>query len=523
MSKGWRVGLALLVLAAARVGVAPAERCPSVGGDDARAAVAAGVRWLADGQKADGRYTYLRTEDGEELGGYNVVRHAGVQLALEQAARRGDELAAATAAEGRAWALDHLVAAGGGLALPELDGNARTGASALFARSLLERREATGARDADEVLRQLGRFLRSQVDGQGAVAAAWDRRTDAPVPGTRDKFFTGQVLWALTGIADIGLGEGNRATLRRLGDYLPVRDEVEGFEPPVSDHWAAYAYDGLGLERMTVAQVAHAHRVADLIGLQVRGESTRWRGGPVSVIRGGAASGSGVGTLGEGGAALLRLFGEGDLPGMAERLRCNSGMLVERQADDGAWYRDGVTRMDDQQHSISALLAALPVLDAGGDAVGGGAESHPLLWILLAGLVFAHPFRPGRRSGGTVLLWGWAASCLVVLSGPVLDALDVSPASARGAAGAAVALGALAVLAAPAAAATSSLGAAAAGLAALALGADDGATALLAVGVAVGAEVLVPRRLRGRFPASAAAVVALLLAVDLLVDGILGV
>jgi hypothetical protein len=520
---GVRAFVAILVLAAARVGVAPAEHCPRIGPDDARAAVAAGVGWLAEGQKADGRYTYLVTEDGEDLGGYNVVRHGGVQLALEQAAARGDERAEATAARGRAWALDHLVPAGGGLALPELDGDARTGASALFARSLLERRAATGSREHDDVLRGLGRFLRSQVDQRGAVSAVWDHRADAPVPGTRDKFFTGQVLWALTGIADVGLGEGDDATLRRLGDYLPVRDEVEGFEPPVSDHWAAYAYDGLGRDRMTGPQVAHARRVADLIGLQVRGESSRWRGGLVSVLRGGQASGSGVGTLGEGGAALLRVFGEDDLPGMAERLRCNSGMLVERQADDGAWYRDGVTRMDDQQHAISALLGALPVLDVGADAVGGGAESHPVLWLVLAGLVVANPFRPGRRSLRTVVVGKWVALPLIAFSGPVLDALDVSPASARGAAGAALALSALAVLAAPAAAATASIVAAASGLAALALGADDGAMALVALTVALLAELSVPDRLRTRFAASVAAVGALLLATDLLVDGILGV
>ena len=263
--------------------------------------------------------------------------------------------------------------------------------------------------------------------------------------------------------------------------------------------------------------------MADLIGLQVRGESTRWRGGLQGTIRGGQASGSGVGTLGEGGAALLRLFGEDDLPGMAERLRCNSGMLVERQAADGAWYREGVTRMDDQQHSISALLAAMPLLDANAAAVGGGAESHPVLWLLLLGLVVANPFRPGRRSLPTVVAGKWATILLVVLSGPILDALDLSPASARGAAGAALALSALVVLVAPSAAATSGVVAATTGLVALAVGADDGAVALLAVTVGALAELVVPARLRTRLTASVAAVAALLLAADLLVDGILGV
>ena len=372
------------------------------------------------------------------------------------------------------------------------------------------------------MLVDLGRFLASQVDGTGAVSSVWDRSTDAPVPDLHDKFFTGQVLWALNGLADVGLDDGDGDALRRVGDYLPRRDELEDIEPPVSDHWAAYAYDGLGLDRMTPLQVAHAERVADLIGLQVRGESTQWRGGLISVIRGGHTSGSGVGTLGEGGAALLRLFGEDELPGMAERLRCNSGMLVERQADDGAWYRDGVTRMDDQQHSISALLAALPVLSADADAVGGGAEEHSLLWLLVAAVVVANPFRPGRARGGAFgAMVG--AGLLVIFSGPLLDGLDMSPASARAAAGAALGAAALAGLAAPSSAATSGIVTAAAGLVALALGADDGASALLAVLVAAFVAVSLPKRLRTGVTARAAAVVALLLAADLLVDGIMGI
>ena len=45
-------------------------------------------------------------------------------------------------------------------------------------------------------------------------------------------------------------------------------------------------------------------------------------------------------------------------------------MLVHRQTHsddprtDGAWFRLGVTQVDDEQHAISALLAALPVIEA---------------------------------------------------------------------------------------------------------------------------------------------------------------
>ena len=60
---------------------------------------------------------------------------------------------------------------------------------------------------------------------------------------------------------------------------------------------------------------------------------------------------------------------------LAERVACAAGMLVERQvlspdqypradpaAVTGAWFRLGVTRMDDQQHTLSALILLAPHL-----------------------------------------------------------------------------------------------------------------------------------------------------------------
>jgi hypothetical protein len=51
------------------------------------------------------------------------------------------------------------------------------------------------------------------------------------------------------------------------------------------------------------------------------------------------------------------------------RLACVAGLLVARQVHDpdprldGAWFRGHDTEVDDQQHAISALLVALPVLE----------------------------------------------------------------------------------------------------------------------------------------------------------------
>jgi hypothetical protein len=89
-----------------------------------------------------------------------------------------------------------------------------------------------------------------------------------------------------------------------------------------------------------------------------------------------------MGTWVEALDSLWRLAGKdprlADMrPKLAERAKCGAGMLVERQTtaagaaskprpdlDVGAWFRDGVTRMDDQQHSISGLVRSRQVLDA---------------------------------------------------------------------------------------------------------------------------------------------------------------
>jgi hypothetical protein len=56
---------------------------------------------------------------------------------------------------------------------------------------------------------------------------------------------------------------------------------------------------------------------------------------------------------------------------LEDRLQCGAGILAERQEDaagaaewpapdlvEGAWFRENLTRMDDQQHALSGLLLA---------------------------------------------------------------------------------------------------------------------------------------------------------------------
>lgn len=515
-----RAGLAtVLVLTGARVGVAPAERCPDVDVAQVRAAAEAAVGWLVEHQEPDGRFAYAVDAAGRDLGGYSAVRHAGVLLSLEQAAAADVPGARLAAERARRWALGQLVRSVDGRAVAETDGSVRAGATALLAIALVEAGDvADGA-----LLRDLGRFLAGQVDRDGAVLARWDPSTEAPVPGVFDRFFTGEVLWALHRIDGEVDDPAISAAASAVGGYVPVRDDAEGRFPPVSDHWAAYAYAELGLDRLSSAQRDHADRLAGIIGVQVRVESTRWDGGLQRTLRGGPAVGSGVGTLGEGASALLRLFGEDGAPGLSSRVRCTAGMLVERQATDGAWYTRGATRMDDQQHALSALLAAPAVFADEREPVGGGEEPRGLAWLLLAAVAVGGVLRPGPRAVGSVLGWAAVAAATVAVAGPVLDALDVSPASARMAAGTGVVVAGIGVLAAPSSSVTTGLVAAGAGLLALSTGVDDGLVAVVAVVVAALVGLAVPAAWRRPLVARLAAGAAVLLGFDLLVDGVLGV
>lgn len=364
----WVAGLAVVVAAA------QPESCPTVSADEARAAAQAGVDWIGDNQAADGHflYRYDRVEH-EVQPGYNYVRHAGMLLALEQGAAAGLEGAAETAARGFAFVEDHLTDLPDGRTAFTAD----TGGTGLLVAALVEHRRLTGDHSQDELLTDLGRFLETTVTDEGAIVALWDLAADAPVAGTRSPFFTGEILWALARLHAEFPGEGWDVPARRVSTYLATeRDDAERRLPPVSDHWGAYGWDEIAAwpARLTEDELAYARRQAALFGLQVRYESQRRASGLVHLTRGPLAPPAGLGTIGEGLGGIRRLAEreprlEVDRDDVDERLACVAGMLVARQTQsddarlDGAWFRGAVTQIDDQQHAVSALLAALPVLE----------------------------------------------------------------------------------------------------------------------------------------------------------------
>lgn len=372
------VGLRLLIL--------QPERCGAITAQDVRTAAAATVGWLTANQAEDGEWLYrYDARADKDLGGYNITRHAGLTLSLYQAGADGLADALETADRGSSWLLERLVEAGGGVTVDEPGASTvPVGASALWAVALAERRLLTGEDHFDEVLRGLGTFLASQVEASGAVSERWSRQDDSPVAGSYSVFYTGEAYFALARLGRIFPGEGFGDAADRVGHYLATeRDDAEDRFPPVSDHWAAYGLSETAQRRhLDATELEYAVRLGKIFGPQIRYASQRTESWFTHRTRGRQTLGAGLGTLGEGTTSLWLVTQlEDDASGLeaaAERSRCVAGLLVERQIDAvearefadpervaGAWFQFGVTQMDDQQHTLSALIRTLPILEGG--------------------------------------------------------------------------------------------------------------------------------------------------------------
>ncbi|HML98227.1 MAG TPA: hypothetical protein PKD75_07070 [Tepidiformaceae bacterium] len=361
------------------------QYCPAIDADGARASARAAASWIERNQLPDGTYVYeYRKDDNANLGGYNVVRHAGVTMSLYQLAAAGDMQILAAADRGLAWMNRNLYRNNGWVALQDpADGGIRLGASALMLAGVMQRRLATGDYRYDELARSLARGLLALQLPDGAFLNRWNPAANAPVPGERSKYATGEAFWALTLMHRVFPGEGWDQPAWLTADYLALhRDEVEQQKyPPWADQWAAYGLGEMATWPLEDHHIAYARSLAERFGLLVRVESQRRDNRLSKLIHGRQARAAGMGTWVEGLTSLHRLAvidpRMSDLePKIAERIACGAGMLAGRQyssADaavyaepprvEGAWFTEGVTRMDDQQHALSGLLYAAPIIE----------------------------------------------------------------------------------------------------------------------------------------------------------------
>ena len=154
----------MLVLGGLRAFVVQAEQCGDPTATELRASADAAVGWFVRNQRDDGSWLYRYDRDTDsDVGGYNITRHAGVTMSLEQAAGAGlaeSEAAAAAAERGIEWALGRMYEGPGWSAFAgESDGSFGSGASALLTAALVLRRDRTGDDRYDEALGELGAFL----------------------------------------------------------------------------------------------------------------------------------------------------------------------------------------------------------------------------------------------------------------------------------------------------------------------------------------------------------------------------
>ena len=382
-----------IVAGALRVSVAAPEACGDRPSHDLRAAAGAAIGWVQRAQLDDGRYVYLYDAESDDLArDYNDVRHAGVTMALYQSAGRGgDEQTLAAADAGLEWMRRRLVRHERWAALLAPGASrAKLGASALMLVGLAERRLATGDESYDPLMRELGSFLASMQRSDGGFYVAWRVLAAAPDREGTSRYYPGEALWALALLHEALPGEGWDRYARAAADFVTSsRDELEGVRfPPLADQWAAYGLAEMAEWGLSDDQAAYARRLAGRFGVLVRAEAKKQHGGPATLVFGRDARAAGVGTWVEGLAALWRLSVAderlADLrPRLEQRLACAAGILASRQMDEraagayprpqlveGAWFSDGATRMDDQQHAFSGLLYAA-------DAADGRARREP--------------------------------------------------------------------------------------------------------------------------------------------------
>ncbi|MGH8836133.1 MAG: hypothetical protein ACRDWG_14225 [Actinomycetes bacterium] len=466
-------GLALLAVATAvALVLAPPERCPAVTTADLRAAATNTVNWFVRNQQPDGAWLYEYNRDtARTTPDYSVVRHSGVVMGLYRAASAGIPGAMELADRGLAWSSRRLVERNGWAAI-SYGGQIPVGAVALLTAGLAERRIETGDTRYDDLLRRLGQFLVAQTQDSGAVLARYDPGLAGPVPGEYSKYYTGEAYYALARLHTLFPNGGWGAVADRIGAYLATRrDQVEDYWPPLPDHWAAYGLaetvsfdERTAAEPLTEDELAYARRQAGLFSDPVRWVSQQ--AGPWGrLVRGSRElRGGGYGSIGEALTGLWVVASADermtDLRArIAQRATCIAGLAVHAQNDSaeadrfrepgrvqGAWFSNGVTRMDDQRHALSALLRAIPIVEASAASDAGVGRQAPPVSLLIVALVTAvnparaafgvprrdrsTPDAPGLAAlGGLIALGGVLVAAL--LANLYFDATGVSEAALR--------------------------------------------------------------------------------------------
>ena len=224
----------------------------------------------------------------------------------------------------------------------------------------------------DRLLRGIARFLVAQERADGSVLEYWEP-VDAAAGARRLREVLDRrgLLRAGADAEDLPRGRLGAAA-HRVADYLATRrDAAEGYSSRQPDHWAAYGLEELGAGRAD----RHARRTTRAGSPATSGS---WSGSSRSTPAGSStrsrSRARSSGRSGRATAALWRLAGERSaarrpagrsrradlLPGGDPRRAPGRGDRPDPRAR-GAWFADGYTQMDDQQHAMAALIGAREV------------------------------------------------------------------------------------------------------------------------------------------------------------------
>ena len=268
----------------------------------------------AQAVSSEGRYLYIYDAAHDITpDDYNEVRHAGVTMALFQAAGRDGDLEALAAADRAVeWMTAHLYRRDGWAALTDEAGaRAKVGSTALMVVALAERRLATGDTRHDALMRELGAFLAAMQRPDGGFLVAWEIAAGEPDRVGTSRYYPGEALWALALLHEAFPGEGWDEHARAASIFITTRrDEVEGvLFRPLPDHWAAYGLAEMAEWGLSEPEIEYARRLAGRFGLLIRVETQRQHGlfgGPGRLFRDEVPA-SAFGTWIEGMSALWRL------------------------------------------------------------------------------------------------------------------------------------------------------------------------------------------------------------------------
>ncbi len=370
----------LLTIGSLRATLLAAEICPTSTKDELHLSAKEAADWIVQNQSADGRYLYeLKISDTGSptlSGEYNLVRHAGTTMALYQMVEAGEPQYLEAADAGLQYLLDRSIVTDEILVVAEGSANAKLGTASLVAISLIKRRAATGDSKYDPTLIMLGNFIITMQREDGSMLYLWDQQTSSPVPGVTSLFATGEALWAIASLHNLFPEKGwDEAAFLTL-DYMAIqRDKDENVWPrPWADQWAAYSLNEMSEWGLSEIHVNYARELAAQFGIAVRWESQR-NGGLDGLVHSPEPIAAGQGTWVEAVGMLYQLAE--DEPRLEDlkiplknRLLCAAGRMRVKQTPgtgvvefDGAWFTNGVTRVDGQQHALSGLLFAASSID----------------------------------------------------------------------------------------------------------------------------------------------------------------